>query len=229
MVIAMKLSDFKEKIELSTAYEFFSRIIHFVRDFKVASVALAAAFAFMSLLFSYFVFGYDLDNKNTSVSQDGYILNSDSSFDVEVVVYVAGEVENPGLYTLTDGKRVNDAVSAAGGFTKDASVDSVNTAQKLSDEQYIYIPSKSEVAAMTSDTVTKTKTSDSKNVFYGVVNINSATFDQLKQLDGIGDTVAARIIEYRENGGRFNDKRDIMNIKGIGEKLFEKIKDNITV
>ncbi len=149
-----------------------------------------------------------------------------------MVVYVCGAVKTPGVYELFSGDRINSAVEAAGGFTEDADTTYVNLAAPLSDGIKLKIPTVSETASgaaqeMPDFDVSETfETSVKDN---SLININSATKEQLMSLPGIGESIAGRIIDYREKNGKFKKIEDIMNITGIKEKLFSKIKDSITV
>ncbi len=128
-----------------------------------------------------------------------------------IQVYVKGEVANPGVYTLEAGGRIQQLIDAAGGLTKNADIDDVNLSEKVIDEEVIVIP----------------KLSD--NTDNRLININTATVEQLDDLPGIGRNYAERIVEHREKYGKFKRIEYIMNVKGIGESLFNKFKDMITV
>ncbi len=154
----------------------------------------------------------------------------------KVVVFVCGAVENPGVYEFTTQNRIDDAIKAAGGFTGEADKEYVNLAAKLVDGTKLEIPTVSEVeqsaAAAPSkgpETYDKPMEEASNPESGGLVNINTASKDQLKTLPGIGDGIAGKIINYREENGSFKTKEDIMNVSGIKEKLFSKISDHITV
>lgn len=140
-----------------------------------------------------------------------------------IEVYICGEVNKPGVYKMVDGDRVNDLIKAAGGFTNKADLESVNLAIKLKDEDYIKIPSKV-ILENTSEVLTNTQTNKQ-----GKININTAGVEELKTLPRIGDSIAKRIIDYRSKNGRFKRIEDIKNVSGIGEKMFENIKDLICV
>lgn len=129
----------------------------------------------------------------------------------EIQVYVKGEVVNPGVYTLKSDSRIQQLVDAAGGFTDNADIDDINLSEKVIDEEVIIIP----------------KLNINNNT--SLVNINTATGGQLDDLPGIGEGFAKRIVEYREKYGNFKKKEYIMNVKGIGESLYEQIKDMITI
>ena len=158
-----------------------------------------------------------------------------------IVVYVCGAVNSPGVYELEATARINDAVAAAGGFNDQADKTYVNLAAALQDGMKLYIPTVQETAAgeekgqsksddnLPTYDVAETVDTDSSDNTGGLININTASKEQLMTLPGIGEKVAGRIIEYREKNGRFNKPEDIMKISGIKEKLFSKISDKITV
>jgi len=152
-----------------------------------------------------------------------------------IFVYVCGAVEKPGVYELFEGGRVVDAVEAAGGFLETADKTYVNLAALLDDGIKLYIPTMQETmesAALQVETFDKESTSlgsDSAGAGSGLININSATRDELTALPGIGNATAEKIISYREQHGAFKAIEDIMNVSGIKDKLFSKIKDHITV
>lgn len=129
----------------------------------------------------------------------------------EIQVYVKGEVVNPGVYILNSDSRIQQLIDAAGGLTDDADIDDINLSERVIDSEVIVIPKRYE-----NDDTT-------------LVNINTATVLELDTLPGIGEGYAKRIVEYREKYGKFKKKEYIMNVKGIGEALFEKIKDMITI
>lgn len=155
-----------------------------------------------------------------------------------IFVDVGGEVVSPGLYELPENSRINDAINLAGGVTEKADTSTVNLAYILSDAMKIVIPKK-EVKKVVSKT-TYYNSTPVINVTSGVteneifeesnkININFSTKEQLTSINGIGDSTAQKIIDYRNKNGKFNDIEDIKNVSGIGEKKYEKIKDKITV
>lgn len=141
-----------------------------------------------------------------------------------LLVYVCGEVQNPGVYELPAGSRVCDAVEAAGGFTEKASRDYWNLAELLTDGQMISFPDE-EKAAEREKYAGQTAVHEED----GRVNINTADVQQLQQLPGIGQTRAEAIIAYRDRHGAFESVEDIMKVSGIKNALFEKMRDDITV
>ena len=132
----------------------------------------------------------------------------------DIVVEIKGEVKSPGIYTLPKDTRVQDLITVAGGLTVNADTSSINLASKLSDGMVVVIPKSG------SDTSSKTQ---------GKININTATVEELCTLSGIGTSLAQKIVDYRTQNGPFSSIEDIKNVPGIGDALFNKIKDNITI
>lgn len=150
---------------------------------------------------------------------------------VPIEVHVVGGVLRPGVYLFADGSRVQDAIGAAGGLTTDADVNALNLAAKLEDGQQLIVPALGEAPAAAVPTSgfrvlpgmsTATPSAD-------LVNINTASADELAGLPGIGPTIAQRIIDYRQAHGSFAAIEDIMNVAGIGVVTFDNIKALITV
>ncbi|MCF0141890.1 MAG: helix-hairpin-helix domain-containing protein [Parasporobacterium sp.] len=139
----------------------------------------------------------------------------------DICVHVCGSVVNPGVYYLYEGDRVNDAVIMAGGLREDASSESVNLAEAVKDGIQIYIPSREEAAAGNFGPAAQADD--------GLININTATPEVLTSLPGIGETKAEAIIKYRDSFGPFSSIEEIMNVAGIKESSFEKIKEYIKV
>lgn len=141
----------------------------------------------------------------------------------EVVVHVAGAVSSPGIYTLPADSRVDDAVRAAGA-TADADLSQLNLAQKLADGQKITVP----VAGATpADGSSAATTADSDNG--GLININTATQEELESLPSIGEVRAQAIITYREEHGGFRTIDELKEVSGIGDKIFADISPHVTV
>lgn len=136
----------------------------------------------------------------------------------QICVYVCGAVVSPGVYELKEGSRICDGISVAGGLSEGAYIDRINQAELLSDGQMLRIPTIKEVEQEALEA--------EKN---GLVNINQASCEELMTLPGIGQSKAEAIISYREEHGAFQSTEEIMNISGIKEKAYEKVKDSITV
>jgi competence protein ComEA len=137
-----------------------------------------------------------------------------------MVVYVTGAVPRPGLYTLPQDSRIQDAVDAAGGFLADADQESLNLAEKLEDGQHLDIPFGVGEAVVPGAAEESTPT---------LVNINIASAEELDSLPGIGPTTAQKIVDYRDQNGPFEKIDDIMDVAGVGPATFEEIRDLITV
>ena len=177
----------------------------------------------------------------------------------KVKVDVKGSVKKPGVYELPELSTVSDAIALAGGLTSNGVTTNINLSKKIKDEMVIYVFSKSElekkeiveatvcevpkceceqivikpedytinttetVSSKDEETPTQMQTSDEK------ISINTDSIDELMQLDGIGESKAKTIIEYRKEHGNFTNIEDIKNVSGIGDKAYEKIKDNIKI
>ena len=137
-----------------------------------------------------------------------------------IYIYVCGAVVNPGVVELTEGSRADEAVQAAGGFAQDADISYVNLAARVSDGEKLLIPTMDEAQALIREAESRTN---------GLININQADLSELCTLSGIGESRAYDIIAYRESGGGFQTIEEIMNVSGIKENTFNKIKDKITV
>lgn len=145
-------------------------------------------------------------------------------------VQVVGEIKNPGIYSLKMGMRVKDAISAAGGAKDGACTDALNLALPLLDGMRIYVPAEGAPLDRPESFIT---------YGYGVaasyqesevlLDLNTATVDKLISLPGIGEVRAMRIIEYREEHGEFTNKKELLKIEGIGEKLYREIEGKIHV
>lgn len=150
--------------------------------------------------------------------------SEESSVQPQVIfVDIGGAVEEPGVYEVAKDTRLFEVIEMAGGLSEDADPDHVNRASFVEDGQKIIIPVKG--SEYTDD---GTAAAFSPEADSGLININTASADELKTLSGIGDVTAEKIIEYRSSTA-FKSKEDIMSVDGIGSKTFENIKDDITV
>ena len=135
-------------------------------------------------------------------------------------------VPRPGLYEFPEGARVQDAIDAAGGLLAEANVDALNLAALLEDGQQLNIPYQS--GAPTNGTPPPEIPATEAPTLVDLVNINTATLEELNALPGIGPTTAQKIIDYRDENGAFSTIEDIMNVSGIGPATFEEIRNLIT-
>lgn len=144
-----------------------------------------------------------------------------------IVVDVKGAVLHPNVYTLTEGQRVIDAISAAGGYTQNADSKLLNHAQRLVDETVIYVPIIGEEVPVFEMPQVETGTPNTEVSM--LVNINTADEQLLMTLSGIGPAKASAIVKYRAEQGAFQQIEDLMKVTGIGQKTFETLSDSISV
>ena len=175
--------------------------------------------------------------------------------DTDGIVYVdiGGAVKQPMLAELPTGSRVEDAIQAAGGLTKKADLSQINRAQVLTDGEKIYIPEKGETGDLSSGAggggsgssgsnangggssanggsgSGETGTPGAVGMSGGKININTADVILLQQLTGVGPVTAQKIVDYREQNGNFSSIEELKNVSGIGEKTFEKMRDDVTI
>lgn len=147
----------------------------------------------------------------------------------EIVVYVAGAVNHPGVVQLAEGARAKDAVDACGGFLPTADTNGVNLAQKLKDGMQITVPEKSPQGTAVQGAAGGAQAGAAKPLPDGMVNINTADEKELDKLPGIGPAMAKRIVEYRTENGAFQAPEEIKRVKGIGDAKYEKMKDKIAL
>ena len=168
------------------------------------------------------------DVVHDGASFDGAVSETEA-MDPAFVVHVCGEVVNPGIYELPAGSRIYEAVKAAGGFTENAEEESVNLASPIEDGVQIRIYSKDEAETLAAGAAPFDGFEASGEGKEPVVNLNTATKEELMTLSGIGESRAEDIIRYREENGGFQNIEDIMKVSGIKDAAFQKIKDRITV
>jgi competence protein ComEA len=138
-----------------------------------------------------------------------------------IKVYVSGAVNKPDVYDLPVNSIVKDAIVAASGAAADADLDRINLAAHLVDQMQVYVPHKGESAPPASGSTPGAATAK--------ININTASVEELDKLPGIGPSIAKAIVDYRTANGPFKTIEGINDVKGIGDALFAKIKDSITV
>ena len=147
-----------------------------------------------------------------------------------LVVDISGQVKKPGVYKMNSGDRINDLIEIAGGLTEDANVDNINRASKVEDGSKVYIPKNGEGSVAQSSSKGPSAGTGSSNSSSDVkVNINTSDEDGLKQIPGVGPSMAKKIVDYRNSNGRFNSVEDLKNISGIGSKTFAKMQDYVVV
>lgn len=150
-----------------------------------------------------------------------------------ICVHICGAVVSPGVYEIPQGSRVYEAVMAAGGYRDDADEDYVNQALVLNDSDKLVIPTLADTEAMVIPSDGKVREfgvgSGDPKTESGKVNINTAGVEELCTLSGIGEARAKVIISYRDSNGPFGSIEDIMNVSGIKQASFDRIKNDICV
>lgn len=151
----------------------------------------------------------------------------DKQEDTTITVYVSGEVNSPGLVELPSDSRIADAIKACGDFTPLADKTKINLAQKITDGMQIQVDSKTLVNNSSESINNANSNNSNDNSSSNLININTATKEDLDTLPGIGPATAQKIIDYRQEHGNFSSIEDIKNVKGIGEAKFSKMQDKI--
>ena len=210
----------------------------YIKDLTIKQIVIITAVAVVFLA-TIGIYLYKVTTKEENYDMEELGLTDNfvgmESINKQIVIYVTGEVNNKGVVVLEEGARVIDAIESCGGETLDADLNKINLAYVLSDGDKLYVPSikdKEEIEYITSESGNNViekgaggKMSDKNSV----VNINTATKEQLTTLNGIGEATAEKIILYRKENGKFNVAEDIKNVPGIGDSKYEAIKDKITV
>ena len=166
------------------------------------------------------------NNINYTVNKENILINNENEDIEEEYIYVdiKGEVINPNVYKLKKGLRVIDVINLAGGLTEESDTSNINLSKIVTDEMVIVIKSKTEEKEYINSDIELSN----NNYNNTLININSCTINELLTLPGIGEVKANNIIEYRKKN-KFNTIKDIMNVSGISESLFKKIKEYIKV
>lgn len=157
---------------------------------------------------------YDLKNKYYKEFSSKTDKNEEKENSFEngtIEVHITGRIKNPGVYKIENGTRLDDLIKLAGGTMEDANIESLNLARKLKDEEKVVIKS----------------VLDNENEEH-LININKASKETLKNISGVGEKMADKIIKYRQEHP-FSTIEELMNIPGLGKKKFEEIKLYITV
>lgn len=193
-------------------------------------------------IIGYYIYGREKDSVDITEEQEMMVKpkeNTEENQTGQIVVHITGAVKNEGVVTLKENSRITDAVNAAGGLTEDADMSKINLAYILEDGVKISIPSKNDVTQINPseestndeeivDAIPESSTkSEGRNT--NMVNINKASQTELETLPGIGPSIALKIINYREENGKFSSVEDLRNVNGIGDSKFENIKNLVSV
>ena len=179
-----------------------------------ATITVIAVVAFGTYVFSS---GIGKDSKVTISKGEPTSQSPTEIKSPKIYVHVAGSVKSPGIYQLDSGTRVYDAVLAAGGFTSKANQASVNMARALNDGEQLLISSQSGAQSFENAMVSS------------LISLNQASASQLEELPGVGPALAGRMVDWRTANGGFKAKEDLLNVAGIGDKLFASVKDLVTL
>lgn len=184
--------------------------------------------------------------KNSEKEETAPLKEKATPIEEKYQVDIKGEVNTPGIYSLEKKSRVIDVINAAGGLTSNANTTVINLSKKITDEMVIIIYSNDEVAnfkktkEVEAEVLNKCQQPDENAIkndacicsdtkLETLISLNNATKEELTKLPGIGEAKAEDIIAYRKENGPFEKIEDIKNISGIGESLFAKIKDYLTL
>ncbi len=184
----------------------------------------------------FFVF-YKNNNDDMEMIMDSSDLNLNIAEEKEekkteedkIKIHITGEVNNQGIIEIEYGERIADAIEKAGGLTIKADVSKVNLAYVLEDGQKLYIPSIEDTNFNEIDSESGENVIINSEQKTGKININSASQEDLQKINGVGPSLAQKIIQYRNSNGKFKNIEDLLNVSGIGEKKFEGIKEFICV
>lgn len=208
---------------------------------------IIAILIFISFIISFiwpFIPEEEKVEEDTSIKLEPSKEKEEKEKTTEILVDIKGQIKSPGVYKMNAEERVNDVIKKAGGLTNLADTSMINLSQKVKDEMVIIIYSKKEVEEMNkkepcvcpenndacikeeNNIVTKNKETQKTN---DKISINKATKEELMTLDGIGEAKAESILEYRKEKGDFEKTEDIKEVSGIGDALYEKIKNKITL
>lgn len=198
------------------------------------TLLIKAAVIAIGIIVCFFVFvlggskdsSSDIPAEIVSESSEEGAAGEETEEQSKIIVDVGGAVKMPQVVELAADSRVADAISAAGGLLNTADTAGINQAAFLSDGEKVYIPEKGEIS---SDTGLSGTGSGSLSSAASKININTATSEELQTLNGVGPATAEKILAYRNSNGAFKRIEDLKNVDGIGDKTFEKLKEQIMV
>lgn len=190
-------------------------------------------------IIGYYVYGKD--SKNNDILTDDEMLvkkeGDEKEIQKEIKVHITGAVQNEGIITLEENARVADAIEKAGGLKDDADMSKINLAYVVEDGAKIKIPSlndkteadENEIRPTEDEEVVESIPEGSRKSGTDIININKASQTELETLPGIGPSIALKIVNYREENGKFSRIEDLKEISGIGEDKFENLKGLVSV
>ncbi len=166
-----------------------------------------------------------------TLEEDTTIINEDSIDRNKIIVEIKGEVAKPDVYQLEEGSIIKDLIDMAGGVTEEADLSKINRAEELLNHELIIIGNINDEteSSVVQNNSTYSSNGNNSDKVSTLININTADLEQLKEITGIGNIKAQSIIDYREANGGFKSLEELKNVDGIGDKTFEKIKEQITL
>ena len=166
-----------------------------------------------------------------TLEEDTTIINEDSIDRNKIIVEIKGEVEKTDVYQLEEGSIIKDLIDMAGGVTEEADLSRINRAEELLNHELIIIGNINDEteSSVVQNNSTYSSNGNNSDKVSTLININTADLEQLKEITGIGNIKAQSIIDYREANGGFKSLEELKNVDGIGDKTFEKIKEQITL
>lgn len=168
------------------------------------------------------------NEKNDDKIEDIKVKKNNKDINNKVVtIYISGEVNSPGVVTIDSDKRLSDAVGELGGLTNDADFNKINLAMKIEDEKHYIIPKIGEELEANNEEPETDGSFDNKDS--NKININTATIQELDSLPGVGEATANKILNYRQENGKFKSIEEIKNVNGIGDKKYEDLKEVICI
>ena len=200
---------------------------------KKQKIIVASLIAVMCMVIGYYIinktekYDYSALEKVDNVIEENEVEEKENEMEEKIIIHITGEVEEGGIIELEKGARISDAIEEAGGITEEADLSNVNLAYSLNDGQKIKIPNINEkneeaiVEEKAGDNIIIEENKEEK------ININKATQTEIETLPGIGPSTALKIINYRNEHGKFKNVEDIKNVPGIGDTKFENIKEYI--
>jgi|tagenome__1003787_1003787.scaffolds.fasta_scaffold20382575_2 competence protein ComEA len=194
------------------------------RDPRRLAAWAAAALVVVALAAWYLARSHPSANASPPPVATIAIRPSGAAAGTRVVVDVAGAVTHPGVYRLTTADRVEDALARAGGATRRADLSQINRAAKLEDGRQILVPARAPRGAAIAPAAGPATTTPAQPV-----NLNTATLEQLDELDGVGPATAQKIVDYRTEHGGFGAVDELDEIPGIGEKRLAALREHVRV
>jgi len=194
----------------------------FIESFKNLFIKLALIITFIIIIiYNFFISknSYSEINSLESIVENSTENKIELDENNKIKVYIAGEVNTPGVFELDEDSRVEDAIASAGGLTNLANIKNINLALIIEDGEKIYIPNINDNDIIDYSAQESPKSSK--------VNINKADVSELQNLPGVGVSLAEKIFNYRKENGNFKKIEDLKNVNGIGEKKFEALKEYI--